>query len=70
MVSRLARKARELADMEVSIPKTEAMLVRKDVKKDKIEAEEFTDMGFKHVCDWCGMSYPHHGALQGEERHV
>ena len=57
-VSRLARKARELADMEISIPKTEAMLVRKDVRKDKIEAEEFTDMGFKHVCDWCGMSYP------------
>ena len=44
--------------MEISIPKTEAMLVRKDVRKDKIEAEEFTDMGFKHVCDWCGMSYP------------
>ena len=57
-VSRLARKARELADMEISIPKTEAMLVRKDVRKDKIEAEEFSDMDFKQVCEWCGMSYP------------
>ena len=35
-VSRLARKARELAGMEMSIPKTEAMLVRKDARKDKI----------------------------------
>ena len=64
-VSRLARKARELADMEIIIPKTEAMLVRKDVhvRKDKIEAEEFTDMGFKHVFDWCGMSYPTNDGL-------
>ena len=56
--------------MEISIPKTEAMLVRKDMWKDEIESGEFTDMGFKHVCDWCGMSYPHNGALQGEERHT
>ena len=69
-VSRLARKARELADMEISIPKTEAMLVRKDVRKDKIEAEEFLDMDFKHACEWCGMSYPTKNSLQGKERHI
>ena len=29
----------KLADMEIRIPKTEAMLVRKDVRKDNIEVE-------------------------------
>ena len=46
-VSRLARKTKDLTDMELSIPKTEAMLVRKDVRKDKIDADEITNMGFK-----------------------
>ena len=36
----LARKARELADIDIGIIKTEAMLVRRDVRKskDKVEA--------------------------------
>ena len=57
-VTRIAVEAKERADMEVSVPKTEYMIVRKDECAGAVAEEELDAMEFNHVCKWCGMDYP------------
>ena len=57
-VTRIAVEAKERADMEVSVPKTEYMIVRKDECAGAVTEEEYDGMEFKHECKWCGMKYP------------
>ena len=57
-VTRIAVEAKERADMEVSVPKTEYMLVRKDECAGAVAEQEYDGMEFKHECKWCGMKYP------------
>ena len=60
--------------MEVSVPKTEYMLVRKDECAGAVAEQEYHRMEFKHECKWCGMKYPtkdglaiHTGSCKVEE---
>ena len=64
-VTRIAKKARELADMEISVPKTECMFLRQyqECRQQPVSTEEYAEQKFKHVCEWCGMDYPSKDAL-------
>ena len=43
-------RAKERADMEVSLPKTEYMLVRKDGCAGEVTEHKYDDMELKHEC--------------------
>jgi hypothetical protein len=64
-VTRIAKKARELPDMEISVPKTECMFLRQyqECRQQPMSTEEYAEQKFKHVCEWCGMDYPSKDAL-------
>ena len=64
-VTAIAKKAWELADMEISVPKTECMMLRQfgECKQGPVRGEEYEELKFKHVCEWCGIDYPTKDAL-------
>ena len=57
-VTELARVAREQADMEVNVSKTEYMVVGKYDDGGKVEEEEYSGRKWKHVCGACGKGFP------------
>ena len=55
-VSELARKAGEVADMEVSVPKTEFMAVH-DFAVSAAVAQDYEEQRWGHVCADCGRGF-------------
>lgn len=57
-LTELAMVAREAADMEISKPKTEVMVVDSDggVKAARPTAEDYAETSWKHVCE-CGRGF-------------
>ena len=51
--------------MEISVPKTECMMLRQyeECTQDPVREKECEELKFKHVCEWCGMDYPSKDAL-------
>jgi hypothetical protein len=70
-VSRLAAGALKDADMEISVPKTEAMHVRDQPAVSPVRRADYTDKELakllKHKCEYCGDGFD---TKQGRNQHV
>jgi hypothetical protein len=70
-MSRLAAGALKDADMEISVPKTEAMHVRDQPAVSPVRRADYTDKELakllKHKCEYCGDGFD---TKQGQNQHV
>ena len=59
--------------MEISVPKTECMMLRQykeECKQQPVCEEEYTEKKLKHVCEWCRMDYPSKDSLSTHVHYV
>ena len=56
-ISAVAKGSREKADMEISVPKTEFMIVRDDACDHAVTEEEYAAVKWNHECEFCGRGF-------------